>query len=119
MNKHRVTREWINEHRTKRGAWTKAQIEALGLTWNKLEKGWPRKIEGLGITQEQKLAFERGKNIKAKKYKDLQKGTIKPDEFYDLLDSLKQVIHKLDYDQVSSIRQFVQSVETMKKRERN
>ena len=57
----RVTRDWINSNRTPRGAFTRVQVEALGLEWNQLVKGWIRRVDGTEITEVQKLAFEAGK----------------------------------------------------------
>ena len=41
----KVSREFIMENRTERGAWTYAQIEALGLKWPPL-KGWIDSVIG-------------------------------------------------------------------------
>jgi len=67
-----VTNEYINEFKTKRGAWTRAQIIALGLTWPP-QHGWKNSIIGEVITGQQAEAFEsnntpisKGKKKKAK-----------------------------------------------------
>lgn len=55
----KVTREFIMEHRTERGAWTYAQIEALGLKWPPL-KGWIDSVIGQGqeLTDAQVAKFK-------------------------------------------------------------
>jgi len=66
-----VTKDYIFKHRTKRGAWTKAQILALGLKWP-TETGWIDGMHGIYITHEQARSFEEGKtkfNIKKEKVK--------------------------------------------------
>lgn len=68
-----MSTEWINKHRTKNGAWTAAQVEAIGLKFNQLSKGWTRKLAGHKITYTQKKLFEDGKHIYAKKRKQLNK----------------------------------------------
>jgi hypothetical protein len=52
-----VTREYIMKHRTARGAWTLAQIQALGLVWPPLQ-GWIDSVVGQTITDEQARRFE-------------------------------------------------------------
>ncbi len=52
-----LTREYIMKHRTARGAWTRAQIEALGLEWPPLQ-GWIDSVVGQNITEAQARQFE-------------------------------------------------------------
>lgn len=52
-----VTREFIMAHRTVRGAWTKAQIEALGLQWPPLQ-GWIDSVVGQELTEAQVTQFK-------------------------------------------------------------
>lgn len=59
----KVTRYWIHEHKTPAGAWTKAQIEALGMTWAEKTKGWIDRIEGRTISETQRQAFEQGREV--------------------------------------------------------
>jgi len=61
-----ITREYINEHKTEKGAWTKSQILALGVEWPP-EKGWQREVEGFDISDENRKIFE--SKIPAKKKK--------------------------------------------------
>jgi len=52
-----VTRKWINDNKTKGGAWTKSQVNALGLPWPPLV-GWARRLEGSVITDDKRKIFE-------------------------------------------------------------
>jgi hypothetical protein len=61
-----ITKDWINEHKTKNGAWTKKQIESLGLVWPP-SKGWPKSLVGTEITAEAAERFESGSTSYAKK----------------------------------------------------
>lgn len=58
-----VTKNWIEDHKTPRGGYTKVQINALGI---KMVSGWQKSIVGKHITEEQRLAFEQGKFITSK-----------------------------------------------------
>ena len=60
----KVTKKWIMENRTVKGAWTKAQIHALGMTWPP-RKGWIGEIVGKMITDENARLFEASKTTKA------------------------------------------------------
>ena len=61
-----ITLEWLNRHRTARGAFTRKQVEALGLRWPPHPKGWLRKLVGREITEEQRRKFEQGASQFAK-----------------------------------------------------
>jgi hypothetical protein len=52
-----ITRDWIHQHKTARGAWTMAQTKAIGLDWP-LRHGWMDRIAGTQISDEAKAAFE-------------------------------------------------------------
>ncbi len=52
-----LTREYIMKHRTARGAWTRAQIEALGLEWPP-RKGWIDTVIGRELTEAQARQFQ-------------------------------------------------------------
>lgn len=63
-----ITKEYIHKHRTPKGAWTKVQIEALGLQWP-TKSGWINNLVGEVITPDQARRFEEGKTIRAKRPK--------------------------------------------------
>ena len=52
----KVTREFIMAHRTQRGSWTYAQIEALGLECPP-RKGWMHLVIGRELTDAQARQF--------------------------------------------------------------
>lgn len=60
-----VTREFILKHQTANGAWTRAQLNALGVSWPPIN-GWLRALVGTTITQQQADAFIQGATIFAK-----------------------------------------------------
>lgn len=93
---HKVTREWINTHKTSKGAWTRKQILALGLDWPP-KSGWVQAISGELITHEAARKFEEGKGqyapLKSMKLKRI-KATLKTMDMAHL-DDLKAYINKL------------------------
>ena len=52
-----VTREFLMAHRTARGAWTRAQLQALGLQWPPLQ-GWLDSVVGQELTDAQVEQFK-------------------------------------------------------------
>lgn len=60
-----ITREWIMANRTDRGAWTRAQIEALGIQYPP-SSGWIARLTGTAISDEKSQAFVEGRLITAK-----------------------------------------------------
>lgn len=52
-----ITNTYLNEFRTKKGAWTKRQIEALGLKWP-LTQGWKADVIGNTIEPKNAAIFE-------------------------------------------------------------
>ena len=52
-----VTHEYLNKHRTKKGAWTRKQLTALGIEWPPTQ-GWKDKVIGLTISPEQQAVFQ-------------------------------------------------------------
>lgn len=52
-----ITAEWIEKFKTPRGAWTRSQIEAVGVDWPPIH-GWLRRIIGREITGGNRLIFE-------------------------------------------------------------
>lgn len=58
----KVTKEFIMNNRTRNGAWTRAQVQALGIKWPP-RHGWHNKLIGTEITEEQASQFIAGKEI--------------------------------------------------------
>jgi len=56
----KLTVEYINSYRTEKGAFTRKQVEALGLEWPP-SSGWIRRIAGTEITDDQAREFEAGR----------------------------------------------------------
>lgn len=52
-----VTHEWIDEHKTPRGAWKAKQLRAINVMWPPA-RGWPERVEGTKITQLSRRLFE-------------------------------------------------------------
>ena len=52
-----ITKKWLNSHKTKFGAWTRPQIESLGLQWPPT-KGWMDRVKGTVIDDNRARAFE-------------------------------------------------------------
>lgn len=48
-----LTRDAIERCRTAKGAFTKATVEALGLRWHELKAGWPDRLLGKEVSDEQ------------------------------------------------------------------
>ena len=60
----KITKEWLDKHRTAKGGWTNAQWISLGITKEFMKvKGWKKHVIGGWITYEQKDAFEDAKTI--------------------------------------------------------
>jgi hypothetical protein len=86
-----VTREYIMKHRTKRGAWTRVQILALGIEWPP-QQGWIDEVCGQTLSPESAIEFETGKEIAAKKDKAKSKPRI--DDCIDcIFDSQESLNH--------------------------
>ena len=54
----KITKEWLNENKTKNGGYCRTQVEALFLDWP-LKKGWKKKVLGMEIDSAQKRTFEK------------------------------------------------------------
>ncbi len=52
----KVTRQLLMQHRTPKGAWTKAQLLALGLSWPP-RHGWMEEVVGKELTERQYNQF--------------------------------------------------------------
>lgn len=55
-----ITLKWLNDHRTARNGFTRAQVEALGMRWPPKPKGWLRRQVGREISDEIARKFEEG-----------------------------------------------------------
>lgn len=52
-----ITREYIYRHKTDKGAWTRVQIESLGISWPP-SKGWINSVIGCELDEAGQEAFE-------------------------------------------------------------
>jgi hypothetical protein len=59
----RITKQWLNAHKTESGGVTKAQIILLGIDWPP-PRGWMSRLEGCQISDDDRSRFELGKHIK-------------------------------------------------------
>ena len=53
----KVSAKWIHAHHTSRGAWTRRQLAAIGVSWPPA-RGWMWRAEGMEITEAQRQTFE-------------------------------------------------------------
>lgn len=60
-----ITDDYLNSHRTERGAWTKSQFKVIGVPWPPIA-GWKSVVLGRELTDEQAKAFEAGKTVFSK-----------------------------------------------------
>ena len=58
-----ITRKYIMKFRTDRGAWTKPQIEALGIEWPP-RKGWIDRLHGKHLSRDNQIQFESRLGVK-------------------------------------------------------
>lgn len=63
-----ITKEWLNKHKTANGAWTKRQLEILGISWP-ATKGWQKTLIGQSIPLHTQVIFEHGATSKGSKDK--------------------------------------------------
>lgn len=63
-----ITKNWLLSNRTKNGAWTKRQLQVLGIEWPP-KKGWQKVVIGENITEQEKSMFETSKLDKVKRCK--------------------------------------------------
>jgi hypothetical protein len=57
-----VTYQYIQDHKSEKGGWTKKQLSALGVDWPP-QKGWIHTVEGKLLTEEQVNTFELQKSV--------------------------------------------------------
>ncbi len=91
---HVITKEWLDSNRTDKGAFTRKQIQALGIKWPP-RSGWMQSVVGEMITHEQARQFEGGKSeyaeFKPLKYKKILKSIESLDE-----KQLKGIVQKIE-----------------------
>ena len=92
-----ITKEYIMEHRTAAGSWTKSQMEALGAGWS-AEKGWINRISGNEISEENRIIFE--KKLTAKQNKC-------PRESYSSVQSFMSKVKLLTDDQLKKVSKAI------------
>jgi hypothetical protein len=56
-----LTYEYIHQHKTPNGGWTKRQLEAIGLDWPP-QNGWIGGVCGKAISDQSAVDFENGKH---------------------------------------------------------
>ena len=59
-----ITKEYLLEHRRESGCYTRDQLQALGLNWNKLGKGWAGRLVGSVLSPERAARFEAKRSAK-------------------------------------------------------
>jgi hypothetical protein len=90
----KITNNWLKEHATQNGGYTRDQLELLGLEYPP-HKGWKKDMIDLSITDSTKLDFELGKYIKAET---------------DKLAPIKRDIYKLSAIDRDRIRAFINAL---------
>jgi len=71
-----ITKKWIDDNRASGKSFTKVQVEALGLKFGYLDKGWVKSLVGRKITLETKRTFEEGASITQQRQEFV--GPVKP-----------------------------------------
>jgi hypothetical protein len=59
----KITKDYLNTHKTARGGFTRKQFQILGINWQP-KKGWERQIIGNELTIEEAEQFEKAKSSK-------------------------------------------------------
>jgi len=94
-----LTIDYIDSHKTKAGAWTRKQIEALGLKWP-LVTGWKDRLVGEIITAEQANIFET-ENVRKVKGKPNKSHQLTIDK---CIEYLFKNVNKLTHHQLVRLR---------------
>lgn len=55
-----ITKDWLNKHQTRKGGYTKKQIESLNLPWPPPPK-WKKEVTGKRINATSRVIFEESK----------------------------------------------------------
>lgn len=101
----KITNDWLMQHRTKKGGWTKRQFEILWLKWP-MKKGWKKFVIGQHLTCDQQIAFEQAAITECK--------TKKPDNLTidKCLAHLNKHFKDLNLKHYDSLLQLVEDVAT-------
>ena len=86
-----VTRNFLLKHRTKEQAWTKAQMDVLGLPWPP-KKGWIGRIKDMELDQQQVEDFIKGAGIKID----------------STIPRLKDMLRKLNSDELEHMKKWIE-----------
>ena len=90
-----ITKDYINRHKTPKGAWNKKQINALGLEWPPTN-GWINRLVGDELS-----------TVSARIFEESKVSNKKPDNKMSVDNCITYLIknaHKLDAKQVVEIR---------------
>jgi len=91
---HVITKKWLDANRTAKGAFTKKQVQALGIKWPPTS-GWMKSIVGEFISSDKAREFENCKSeyaeFKPLKYKKILKSIESLDE-----KQLKGIVQKIE-----------------------
>ncbi len=68
----KLTKQFIMDHRTKNGAWTREQLRIIGVNWPPV-KGWQSLIAGKELTLAEEVEFIRAKDKPVTGMKTLDK----------------------------------------------
>ena len=79
-----LTKAFLLTHRTKKGAWTAAQMRIIGQTWPPV-KGWQSRVKGKELTGPEVAEFIRAKDVSAKGLSTLERC------YLGVLDGLKEL----------------------------
>jgi len=58
-----VTYDWLHAHATASHGWTRAQLAVFGITWPP-KRGWLSTLVGRVVTHEDRVAFERAREVR-------------------------------------------------------
>lgn len=61
----KVTKKFIFDNTTEKGAWTRAQLEILGIKWPPV-KGWQQRVIGKELTSDEAEQFKKFAKVSAK-----------------------------------------------------
>lgn len=59
----RITKEWLFDHQTDGGSWTRDQLEAIGVKWPP-QRGWIHRVIGNEINDGTRDRFQSRKSVK-------------------------------------------------------